>query len=329
MDLDAKYERRTSAPIRITTDRLVAIAAEISPSPLTGAEPLSGGFSNHNLVLTFDDGERCVLRLSTDEPRLRMEADLLGFLGRRAPAFPVPEVLWRSSQTHHGPSAIALTYVDGAPLAVAEDHFGTAQRQAICERLGAVAAAIHAVTFDQAGMLGPGPVVSQPFESYRVGALAFLAEALDVPILQRRIGRDRHGRLRQCLDLPDDITAPSTDGQLCHGDFNQKNVLVRIGPANSIEIAAILDWEFAMSGAGVLDLGNLLRFEAESPSVDAARFAAAYRAAGGHLDNNWQQQSLFADLLAQAEFLTGENHRPKTFATAITVIDRSLAELGL
>ena len=117
--------------------------------------------------------------------------------------------------------------------------------------------------------------------------------------------------------------------QLCHGDFNQKNILIRRLGGGAIEIAAILDWEFAMSGSGIMDIGNLLRFAAESRSVDAGRIEAAYRDAGGHLDENWRQQSLFADLLAQAEFLTREGDRPRTIATAIAVIDKTLPALGV
>src|SRR5258708_14732387 len=34
------------------------------------------------------------------------------------------------------------------------------------------------------------------------------------------------------------------------------------------QVAAVLDWEFALSGSGVIDIGNLLRFEHESRSEE-------------------------------------------------------------
>jgi thiamine kinase-like enzyme len=115
--------------------------------------------------------------------------------------------------------------------------------------------------------------------------------------------------------------------QLCHSDFNQKNILIRRNADGRHELAAVLDWEFAFSGSGVIDIGNLLRFEHESPAVESSRFADAYRAAGGHLDKAWREQALFADLLAQCAFLIHSEELPNTFRTAIGVIDRTLALL--
>ncbi|MGC2660865.1 MAG: hypothetical protein WA324_23160, partial [Bryobacteraceae bacterium] len=89
----------------------------------------------------------------------------------------------------------------------------------------------------------------------------------------------------------------------------------------------VLDWEFAFSGSSVIDIGNLLRFENESPAVENIWFADAYRAAGGHLDKAWREQALFADLLSQCAFLTDPEELSKTFRTAIGVIDRTLAVL--
>ena len=329
MDFDAKYDHRSPEPLQLGRDELAAMTAEISPSPLARAAPLTGGFSNHNILLEFADGDRCVLRLSPDRLRLRTEADLMAFIAEQVPTVPVPAVRWWSEDDEAAIGALALSYVDGTPLAIAEDQFTETQCRSVCEQLGAIAAAIHAVSFDVGGMLGPGPAVTEPFESYAAGTLAFLAECLESPRLQDRIGPERLARLGRCLSLPAEIVAPTMDRQLCHSDFNQKNILVREATDGSVEIAAVLDWEFAFVGSGVVDIGNLLRFEEESPSVDAERFAAAYWNAGGHLDEGWRQQSLFADLLAQASFLIGETDRPKTYATAIGVIDRTLPALGL
>jgi hypothetical protein len=49
--------------------------------------------------------------------------------------------------------------------------------------------------------------------------------------------------------------------------------------------------------------------------------------AGGHLDNAWREQALFADLLAQCAFLIHPGELPNTLRTAIGVIDLTLAVL--
>jgi aminoglycoside phosphotransferase (APT) family kinase protein len=65
-----------------------------------------------------------------------------------------------------------------------------------------------------------------------------------------------------------------------HSDLNPKNVLV---DATSLEVSAVLDWEFAHAGHPWTDLGNLLRFERHPAYVDAVLEAWTVRH-GGHAE---------------------------------------------
>lgn len=328
MDFERKYDRRPSSAATLPEETLVEAAGRLNGSPLRTSTRLSGGFCNTNVLLEFANGDRCVLRVSAEPQRLEMEADLLAHLPADAPAVPVPEVLWRSpGPLPGGVAAFAMSYIDGRPLASVEDALSAPDRRDICEQLAVAAAAVHDVRFPRNGLLGPGLAIAEPFASYVDGAIGFLDTCLDDPRLQDRIGPGRLARLRRCVSDRRDLHEPSLTGQLCHGDFNQKNLLVRKASGGRCRLAAVIDWEFALSASGVMDIGNLLRFERESPAVDGNRFADAYRGAGGRLDQAWRQQSLFADLLAQCAFLVDTDDHPRTFATAIAVIDRSLAVL--
>jgi Ser/Thr protein kinase RdoA (MazF antagonist) len=328
MDFKAKFDQRPSSPPNLAPEILLEAASQLNSSPLRNSAVLSGGFSTTNILLEFADGERCVLRISSRHERLKMEADLLNYLSREAPEVPVPKVLWRASEhLPGGLGAFAMMHVDGQLLASIEDGLSTADCQDICEQLAAVAARIHELRFTQSGLLGPGPKVTETFASYAAGTVGFMQSCLDNANLQRRAGADRCQRLHCCLTHRPDLHEPSVTHQLCHSDFNQKNFLIRRNPNGRHQLAAVLDWEFALSGSSVIDIGNLLRFEHESPAVESAWFADAYRAAGGHLDKAWREQALFADLLAQCAFLIDPEELPKTFRTAIGVIDRTLAVL--
>lgn len=329
MDFDSKYDRADTTALTIDDDGIAALAAAISSAPLVSTTPLGGGYSNHNLLIGFGDGERCVLRLSSDIDRLELEADIHALLAARVPDLPVPAILGNVVSSDGTLGALALAYVEGEPLHRVEDSFSAAEQDDICAQLGQAAAAIHRVRFERSGELGPGPTVLRPFESYAAGMTGFFESALSNSRLQERIGFARRRRLEHCLLLPDVILGPSVTGQLTHGDFNQKNILIDPDAQGRPIIAAILDWEFALSASGIMDLGNLLRFEAESPSADAVALADAYREAGGILDDNWRAQSLFADLQAQLAFLIRDEDLPRTFATAIDVIDRTLDALGI
>jgi Ser/Thr protein kinase RdoA (MazF antagonist) len=330
MDFKAKFDQRPSSPANLAPEILLEAASQLSALPLRNSAPLSGGFSTTNILLEFADGDRCVLRISSRHERLKMEADLLDYLSREAPEVPVPKVLWHAPKPFpSGLGAFAMTYVDGHLLASIEDGLSTAACRDICEQLALVAARIHALRFPQCGLLGPGPKVTEPFTSYATGTVGFMQSCLDNANLQRRVGADRCHRLHRCLTHRPDLHEPSVTHQLCHSDFNQKNFLIRRNANGSHQLAAVLDWEFAFSGSSVIDIGNLLRFEHESPAVESAWFADAYRAAGGHLDKPWREQAFFADLLAQCAFLINPEELPNTFRTAIGVIDRTLAVLDL
>jgi Ser/Thr protein kinase RdoA (MazF antagonist) len=195
--------------------------------------------------------------------------------------------------------------------------------------LAHTAASLHRIRFDENGLLGPGPAVAQPFASYVDGTVGHLEWCLEQEEARRRLGAGRHDKLVECISQqPHDFQSPSVTRQLCHGDFNQKNLLVDRSERGGWRLTAVLDWEFALSAAGVMDVGNLLRFEDESPAVESERFSAAYREAGGTLDDNWHAQAMFADLLAQLTFIVEKEERPRTFATALGVIDRYLVAIA-
>jgi aminoglycoside phosphotransferase (APT) family kinase protein len=328
MDFKAKFDQRPSSPPNLAHEILLEAASQFSSSPLCSSAVLNGGFSTTNILLEFADGDRCVLRISSQHERLQMEADLLDYLSHQAPEVPVPKVLWRASEHFPGGlRAFGMRYVEGHLLANIEDGLSTAACRNICEQLALAAARIHDLHFAQCGLLGPGPKVMEPFTSYAAGTVGFMQSCLDNANLQRRAGADRCHRLHRCLTHRPDLQEPSVTHQLCHSDFNQKNFLIRRNLNGRHQLAAVLDWEFAFSGSSVIDIGNLLRFEHESPAVDSAWFADAYRAAGGHLDTAWREQAFFADLLAQCAFLINPEELPNTFRTAIGIIDRTLAVL--
>ena len=325
MDFDTKFDRQARAVAPLPQPAIEVAAAAIDCGALRRTTRLGGGFSNLNYLLKFEGGERCVLRVSPDRERLRMEADLMAHLATTS--VPVPEFLWQGVEPlPEGSWAFAMSYIEGVPIAAVEDDLPSTLCRDICEQLAVAAAGVHSVRFEASGFLGPGPTVTQSFPSYSAGTMGFLKSCLDDARLKRRVGIERWDRLRRCVDACSSLHVPPVSEQLCHGDFNQKNLLVR-KEAGRYRLVAVLDWEFALSASGLLDVGNLLRFEDESPAVDADWFAAAYRDAGGQLGTDWRDRALFADLLAQCSFLIDVEERPKTTATAISVIDRTLAAL--
>ena len=90
---------------------------------------------------------------------------------------------------------------------------------------------------------------------------------------------------------------------LVHGDFNKRNLLVR-ETGGRWSVAAVLDWEFAVSGSPLADFGNLLRYERAARPLVEPHFSAGYVRAGGRLPRDWRRLARWVDLLSLCESLT-------------------------
>ena len=98
---------------------------------------------------------------------------------------------------------------------------------------------------------------------------------------------------------------PDLNSQPClvHCDFGDRNILVseKDGKWN---VAAILDWELAMSGSPLLDVGNFLRYEKDDNPLREPYFSRAFIENGGELPHNFREIVRMIDLTGLVERLT-------------------------
>jgi aminoglycoside phosphotransferase (APT) family kinase protein len=114
--------------------------------------------------------------------------------------------------------------------------------------------------------------------------------------------------------------------RLIHCDYNLKNILIRqIGSA--WKVAGVLDWEFAMAGSPLVDIGNFLRFEDELPPGFSGAFIKGYLSNSIGLPDNWRKVARLLDLAAMVNFLDSAEETPTTFATAIGVITKTVESI--
>jgi aminoglycoside phosphotransferase (APT) family kinase protein len=92
---------------------------------------------------------------------------------------------------------------------------------------------------------------------------------------------------------------------LVHSDANPKNVLV---DRETLEVTALLDWEFAHSGSPFTDLGNLLRFDRRPAYADAV--LAAWCARRGTDPTETLDLARAADLWALVDLAARRGQNP-------------------
>jgi aminoglycoside phosphotransferase (APT) family kinase protein len=223
--------------------------------------PLPGGHSGRTFVSEVA-GERAVVRVyPPGDPRGPAAPEIDAALLRLVRGLlPVPTVLdVRREQAADGlPGLLVAAWMPGerGDLVVARlDERGLRALGASMGRTAAVLAGMP--------MLRPGPFEDAEL---RLGRFPDADLAAWVDARLTRWPDATRSRLAEVADHAQDLLDDEARACLVHSDLNPKNVLVDPG---TLEVAAVLDWEFAHAGHPWTDLGNLVRFERHPAYVEA------------------------------------------------------------
>jgi aminoglycoside phosphotransferase (APT) family kinase protein len=126
-----------------------------------------------------------------------------------------------------------------------------------------------------------------------------------VTVLARSWAPDLLDRLVEVVTRAQDLLDSVGRTCLVHSDANPKNVLV--DPA-TLEVTALLDWEFAHSGHPYTDLGNLLRFDRRPAYADAV--LAAWCERRGTEPTETLELARAADLWALVDLAARKGENP-------------------
>ena len=297
-----------SEPRRVLPEPILQriVSRALPHANLIGIEPLSEGLRNANFKLHLDAArEPAVLRIYEHDPSLcPKEVDLLRLL---AASVPVPEVLYAEP---HGwedlPPFALLRYVEGITF---RDLKRSGDRDAIAQAAcsaGETLAAIGRITFPKAGWLAPGPAVTAPLLEGADAVPRFVDLCLASPNLQRRMPADLREQTHAAI-WPAAAPLAQLHGEthLVHGDLGSRNLLVR-HIAGRWRVAAVLDWEFAISSSPLVDLAHFLRYERATRPLAEPHLSTGFLDAGGVLPPDWRRLSRLLDLTSLCESLTHE-----------------------
>ncbi len=280
------------------------IRTTLPGSSVAEIQSFADGLRNANFKLRIDSrSEWFVLRVYEHDPSLcQKELDLMRFVGA---SVPVPEVIHAEPCPEDGcPAFILMLYVEG--ITFRELRRG-GDRDAIGQAafsVGENLAAVHRYTFSKPGWLSAGPVVTAPLMGGQDPIPRFVDSCLGTPNLRSRMPADlrehTHALVWSCAPQ---LSAMESEAHLVHGDFNKRNLLVR-SIAGRWSVVAVLDWEFAISGSPLNDIGNFLRYEHWAQPLAEPHFSTGYVHAGGCLPDRWQLLRQLIDLTALCESLT-------------------------
>lgn len=205
-------------------------------------------------------------------PRLAPEQDAAVMRAARAGGVPAPEVLAVLTPEDGLGRGYITARVAGETLAprILRDPAFAAARGGLAEQCGTILAAIHRVPTEAVAFLPRADAAAQ-LATYRA--------------LVDRTGL-RHPALEYGLRWAEAHLPRPARLSLVHGDFRMGNLIV-----TESGVACVLDWELAVLGDPMQDLGWLCvktwRFGGKLPVAGCGRRAdllAAYEAAGGQAD---------------------------------------------
>jgi fructokinase len=293
----------------ITNQTIQKILAQAFPQEkISNTELLVGGLINSNIKVEFESGrEPVVLRVYRDGSEVcRKEVALIELIQSQVP---VSRIVYAAANTEvctELPAFAIFAFVPGITFQQLKRSGSLeAIQQAACS-VGATLAAIGRFQFPKSGRLQPNGSL-EVGESFIEGVdpiPRLLDTFLQSPICQSRAGTRLVKHLHEFAwswssRIPDLDSEPS----LVHCDFGNRNILVREQNGRWV-VAAVLDWEFAMSGSPLLDVGHFLRYEKFDDPLREPHFSQAFLEHGGNLPQNWREIVRVIDLTALVECLT-------------------------
>lgn len=169
--------------------------------------------------------------------------------------------------------------------------------------------------------------------SYRFNRAGFLDENLNIreelpPLIswyekfmgdraQKRLGKNIIGKINSIVKENENILNQlDKDIRLVHGDFQGTNILIKDN-----RLSGILDWEFAMAGHPLADIGQFFRYEEYFNNDLLQVFEEEYNKNSDYkLEKNWYKISKVRDLVNLIQLINGDEDMPNKYSNIKNIL---------
>ena len=231
----------------------------------------------------------------------------------------VPEVLLHLDTADE--PALVTTWLDGEALNRVLPHLSPGESAPLAHAVAETAARIWSHGFAVPGRIGAGLAVTP-----RPAPFADCIEAqLHDQLFHTPGGRALGPAMQQALWSRWHEARPAVSGDvetqtaLVHGDLAARNLLVRRSSAGEGWTVSVLDWEFAVSGSSLADIGHLLRPYDFSPVSYRHHLESALGALGALEHDEWRTVAWALDLTALTGPLVHGPGHPDNDAVSILI----------
>ena len=294
------------------------IALAFPNSDIARTEILSGGLINTNIKIEFSSHQPpVVLRFYQGGAAVCLKESAVLRLVRST--VPAPEVIHVEPNGIDGSTPfMILEFINGVTFQQLKRTKDLEAIHQAAASVGETLARIGKYQFPKPGRLlgGNDLTVGPQYMEGRDPIPRLLDSFLQSENLQRRIDVSLQDEVHEFVwSWADQLRALDNDRHLVHCDFGNRNILVDCINGRW-QVAAVLDWEFALSGSSLLDIGHFLRYETLDTPLREPYFSRAFVESGGFLPDDWRRISMMLDLTGLVECLT-HDHLPDDVADEI------------
>jgi aminoglycoside phosphotransferase (APT) family kinase protein len=319
LDYNTKFDRRESPTVLDLQSIRDLVTSHLKSSEIASVTLLTGGFINTNYRLWLRDGTCLVLRISARSIDFKKELSVLKHVFGKVP---VPAVIAEDVSAPY--PFVLIEFIEGTLLSDSLTQLDAEDLDKVAAEAGATLQAVHSFDLGKAGFFDENFVFNPVFDNFGGSLYDYICSNLNTGRIRERLGEKLAERTLEFVRAKQDVywSIPNST-RLIHCDYNLKNILIRrVGSVWLV--VGILDWEFAIGGSPLVDIGNFLRFEDELPPEFREAFIQGYLSDSNELPGNWREVAKLLDLAAMVNFLEREGDAPTTFGTAISVIEKTV-----
>ena len=180
---------------------------------------------------------------------------------------------------------------------------------------------IHKIKYKQIGFLNDKLKIENELPPLYEWYTIFMGERV-----KKRLGKDKENSILKIIEDNKDILYElDKQARLVHGDFQGGNILIN----ENGDLSGILDWEFAMAGHPLADIGQFFRYSEYFNDELIKIFECEYRKYSDYnIENDWYKLSMIRDIVNLIQLISKEAEMPKKYKSVINRIKTTINLVG-
>lgn len=264
--------------------------------------PINEGCRTTNYIVQTNEINKYILKifLSNDQKH-KKEIKLLSKLSTSR-FIPVPKIYKFSSHgIIRGKEYVIYKYIDGKTVGQAIRE-GYSMDESLVREAARALAEIHSYKFNKAGFFNENLDIEEELPPVNLWYEISMGDRV-----KKRLGKINVDKINHIVRQNEKIlTKLDEDIRLVHGDFQGTNILI-----DDDKLAGIIDWEFAMAGHPLADIGQFFRYEECFDKSLIQVFEEEYNKNSTYkLTDDWYKISKLRDLINLIQLMDTNEDMP-------------------